>query len=370
MQYQDNERIWQLLARKTAKEILPEEVKELERLLQQHPYALHVQELMNQDWYDQFKSYNKEDISLLLEKHKLRLSSVTEKTALHAITATEEINNRRGARMLFRYITVAASIMLVVFIGWKWQAKPVELMDAKPLQHLVTQMGSRSQLLLPDGTKVWLNAGSSLDYPKQFDGKTRDVQLEGEAYFDVVKDSGKPFFVHTKAFTVKVVGTIFNIRAYADEDSAVASLIHGSVEVRFNKNEDNIILLQPNEKLTVAMPAKHNGDIKTAASPDEIMEEKIYVKKTSVTTMKDSTIAETAWVENKLVFKNMPFAKIASLLEKWFNAEIRFKNENKKSINLSGTFEEESLEDILRAFQLTGTSFQYKKGSDGVIWIE
>jgi ferric-dicitrate binding protein FerR (iron transport regulator) len=231
-------------------------------------------------------------------------------------------------------------------------------------------MGSRSEVLLPDGTKVRLNAGSSLDYPKQFNGKTREVKLIGEAYFDVAKDSAKPFFVHTKAFTIKVTGTVFNVRAYSDEDSAVASLIHGSVEVQFDKNKDNIIMLRPNEKLTVAMPAVRPDENKNAIPENHSKEEKIYVKRGAITTMNDSTIAETAWVQNKLAFKNISFEKIAASLEKWFGADIRFKTEGKKLLNLTGTFEGESLEEVLRAFQLTGTHFRYSKDSEGVIWIE
>jgi ferric-dicitrate binding protein FerR (iron transport regulator) len=367
MYHDKNERIWHLLARKTAKEISAEEIKELERLLQQYPYALYMQELMNQEWRDTYKSFNTGDITLLVEKHKQRLHAAQQSNEVISMKSTAA---KPIPRILLRFATIAASVLLLAFAGWKWGIGHSEKDPAPLLQHLATQMGSRSEVLLPDGTKVRLNAGSSLDYPKQFNGKTREVKLIGEAYFDVAKDSAKPFFVHTKAFTIKVTGTVFNVRAYSDEDSAVASLIHGSVEVQFDKNKDNIIMLRPNEKLTVAMPAVRPDENKNAIPENHSKEEKIYVKRGAITTMNDSTIAETAWVQNKLAFKNISFEKIAASLEKWFGADIRFKTEGKKLLNLTGTFEGESLEEVLRAFQLTGTHFRYSKDSEGVIWIE
>ncbi len=373
MYHETNERIWHLLARKTAKEIAEDEIKELDHLLQQHPYALYIQELMNQEWRDKYKSFNPEETSLLLEKHKQRLALAIEQDSVHGTVVSMEnstVNSPVKRVRVLLYMVAAACIVALLFAGLQWIMKPVEEKEKIALQRLETQMGSRSEVLLPDGTKVRLNAGSSLDYPQQFNGKTRDVQLTGEAYFDVAKENDKPFFVHTKAFTVKVVGTLFNIRAYADEDSAVASLIQGVVEVQFDKNKENVIVLRPNEKLTVAMPSGLPDESRSTIPEKQNAEAKIYVKRGAITTMNDSIIAETAWVENKLAFKNSSFEKIASSLEKWFGADIRFKTEDKKQIKLTGTFEGESLEEVLRAFQLTGTAFRYKKDSSGVIWIE
>lgn len=373
MHHEYTERIWHLLARKTADEITEQEIKELDNLLQQYPHALYMQELLNQDWHDKYKFFNPEETSLLLEKHKQRLEAVIEDApsngkllSLESITLKSSVKRRKS----LGYWVAAAGIVIIVSVGLRWWMKPIEEKAGVAMQRLETQAGSRSEILLPDGTKVRLNAGSSLDYPQQFNGKTRDVQLTGEAYFDVAKDKTKPFLVHTKAFTVKVVGTVFNIRAYADEDSAVASLIQGVVEVQFDNSSDNAIVLKPNEKLTVAMPGVQPADDAPASAKEILKEEKIYGKRGMVTTMKDSTIAETAWTENKLAFKNSSFEKIAGVLEKWYGVDIRFKSEHKKQINLTGTFEGESLEEVLQAFQFTGTDFRFEKDSEGVIWIE
>ncbi len=359
----EDNRIWHLLARKMAKEILPEEDKELDKLMQENPHAAYSRELINIRWRSKQKSYDQEDISELLEKHKKRLLDADPINIPSKISSEPTIK-----KLILRYSAVAATVLLIAFAGWKWWQQS-EYSDNKiVLEQLTTQKGSRSQIILSDGTKVWVNSGSRLNYPKQFDGKTREVELEGEAFFEVTKNDAKPFFVHTKTFNVKVVGTAFNVRAYAEEASAETSLIHGSVEIHFNGSKDKMVILHPNEKLIVSAPVKKIQE-SAAKNADTNIDQTMFITKASVTT-EDSTITETAWVDNKLVFKNMSFDKTARELEKWFGVEIRFKNPDKKELNLRGKFEGESLDEILQSFQLTGKSFKYYRDENGVIWIQ
>ncbi|HRP30640.1 MAG TPA: FecR family protein [Agriterribacter sp.] len=373
MHHENIERIWHLLARKTAGEITGEEAKELDIILQQHPHASFIQDLLIHDWSDKNKSFSSEETATLLAKHKRRLAAAMDQSIDDEKPLSPK-NVPFPARVksikTIRYWMAAAGVLTMLILGLRWWLKPAEEQHSIAMERLETKSGSRSEILLPDGTKVWLNAGSSLDYPRQFTGNTRNVQLIGEAYFDVVKDAHKPFLVHTRAFTVKVIGTIFNIRAYADEDSAVTSLIQGAVEVQLGKSGNNVVKMKPNEKLTVAMPERPDTDDNSTPAENQDNIEKIYVKRGTLTTMKDSTIVETAWTENKLAFKNTSFEKIAVLLGKWFGTDIRFKNEDKKQINLTGTFQRESLDEVLHALQLTGTQFKYEKDNAGVIWIE
>lgn len=264
---------------------------------------------------------------------------------------------------------VAACFAFILFATWKWwPAGGGKEREIVYQQQLITQKGSRSQVLLPDGSKVWLNAGSKLDYPRQFNGKTRDVQLEGEAYFEVMKDSEKPFYVHTHAFDIKVLGTGFNVRAYPDEDSAVTSLVHGSVEVIVGKKEKRTLLLLPNEKITLPMNAGIDETEKTINNKPAVSD--LSMVKEKMIKVEDTVQSETAWINNKLAFKKMPLEKVVLLLEKWFDADIRFKNEDKKALNFSGVYDKEDLEYVLYTLgEATGT-FRYKKDSTGVIWIE
>ncbi len=375
MEEKGTNRLWHLLARKMAEEITPEEDSELSGLLQADPYAAYTQEILSQPWRDGMQPLGQEQIQALLDKHRQRLTQpaeLTEPTVVHAPAG--RIRPRRS--LIIRYSVAAAACLLLALAGWKWMTQPGELRQEN-LKQLITEKGSRSQLSLPDGSKVWLNAGSRLEYPDHFNGKNREVHLVGEAFFDVVQDSLRPFLVHTRTFHVKVVGTSFNIRAYEEEEIAETSLILGSVQVLFGKDADskNMVVLKPNEKLVIPTrlaeayhgPAAASGSATRSASA-----EPLRVSKALVTNMEDAenTIAETAWVYNKLAFKNMSFDNIAESLEKWFGVNIVFRNDDKKALRLSGTFEGEGLDEILNAFQSTGKSFRYGRDRDGTIWIE
>ncbi|MFT3749880.1 MAG: FecR family protein [Agriterribacter sp.] len=368
-QKEDN-RLWYLLARKMAKEITEAENKELIMLLQANPDALYAQELLSQQWHDSYKKFNSKDVDDAFDKHQLRMQKAIDDNAIPDCEKNIEENvPQKGRIILWRYVSVAAACILVAFILFKWNNQSKPPTKAEELQQLVTQYGSKSQLILPDGTKVWLNGGSTLDYPKQFSGRLREVTLEGEAFFDVAENKQQPFLVHTKAFTVKVLGTAFNIRAYNDEDSASASLIRGSVEVELNARKNNKVLLRPNEKLVVSAAPAIAEPGETAINKG-IAPSAVEVKKSLVTTDRSNTVAETAWIDNKLLFKNKSFEQIALVLEKWFAVEIHFKNENRKKLNLSGSFDGENLDEILKAFMETGSStFSYKKDTTGTIII-
>lgn len=366
-----NERIWDLLAKKLSGEISQDEQEELQALIQKHSYASYVNDVLAQDWKNSYDYYQPDKIAALFQNHQQRLVAAMQDNEDSAYLAIAP--ERKGrVRNIWRY-AAAACLVLAFIAAWKWWPAGNRSREQANIyqQQLVTPKGIRSQVVLPDGSKVWLNAGSTLDYPKQFNDKTRDVQLQGEAYFEITTDKKKPFFVHTQSFSIKVLGTGFNVRAYADEDSAVAALVHGSVEVIIGEKEKRSILLKPNEKITLptaaeAIASEKKSDSKRLTeikAPGLLPEKMIKVQ--------DTVQLETAWTKDKLAFKKMPFINVSLLLEKWFGVEMRFKNENKKMINLSGVFGEESLDEILLLLELaSGNSFQYKKDSSGVIWIE
>lgn len=361
----ENEKIWNLMAKKMAGEITHEEEEELRMLLQEHSYVSYVDEMLANDWKDSYNYYHPAKVVSLFEQHQQRLVNVIEEE-----NGTEELVEepvKQGKlRSMWRY-AAAACIAVALFATWQWwPSAAVNKTDTVYEQQLVTQKGSRSQIVLPDGSKVWLNAGSTLDYPKQFNGKTRAVQLQGEAYFEVAKNANQPFIVHTKTFDIKVLGTGFNVRAYPNEDSAITSLIHGSVEVITGGKEKRSILLKPNEKITLATTITAQQLTEKTDVPETVLLDVVPEK---MMLIDDSVQQETAWVNNKLAFKKTPLAKVAQELENWFGTEIRFRNEEKKKLNFTGVFEKESLDEILQILELTKTA-HYKKDSSGIIWIE
>ncbi|PSL44819.1 FecR family protein [Chitinophaga niastensis] len=354
----DQEKLYALLAREMAGVLTEEEATVLQQLLQQYPDASYIREVFARNWVPVGKQYNTQQAQLLLEKHQLRMQEVISTADDTALPA------KRPLWLL--YTGIAASILTILFVGGHWFLSK-KSNAPKELAQLVTARGTRSQLLLPDGSRVWLNAGSKLDYPKQFAKNTpREVTLEGEAFFIVTADASRPFKVHTSAFHIRVLGTSFNVRAYPGEDSAVASLVQGSVEVMLDEAGQQVVALRPNEKLTVPVhPPTLNNSTTTTASPQQVMP----VYRSKLTPVQDSIITETAWVQNKLAFKHLELEKVAALLDQWYGVEIGFENDSKKQLYFTGVFETESLEQILDALETT-LSFKWTKDAAGKIWIE
>ena len=361
----ENERIWSLMAKQLSGEISQDEVEELRGLLKDDSYGSHVNKILVTDWKETNNYYQPEKVAALYQKLQGPLAEPTAEN-IELTIGTTPPEQKGKIKTMWRY-AAAACIITALLATWKFRpSSGSDKPETAYRQQLVTQKGARSQVLLPDGSKVWLNAGSTLDYPKQFNGKTRNVQLQGEAYFEIAKDAEKPFFVHTKAFDIKVLGTGFNVRAYPDEDSAVTALVHGSVEVIVKAKGAQRIFLHPNEKITLPtntiVPIKNEEAVVSKIAALTVIPQKMIM-------LEDTVQLETAWINNKLAFKKMHLEDVALLLEKWFGADIRFKNDNKKTLNFTGVFEGEKLDDILSTLEATG-SFHYKKDSNGVIWIE
>lgn len=339
-----------------AQEASVEEERELEQLLQQYPYSSYITEVLMQPWKDVAHPHANKDVSTLLENHMARL----EQAELEA--ATVQIRTRRK---IWLYTAIAASVILLAGIWMIW--KPAGQRETRQVA-MTDQRGakvSKKKIVLPDGSTVWLNAGSKLEYPEQFTKKERVVKLEGEAFFDITKDAGRPFMVKTAEFTINVLGTSFDVRAYPHEESAVASLIQGAIEVVLKGSEDHAIQLRPNEKLTIPISRISATDVNV--NSEQLSAPLI---KAPLTTLRDSLITETAWVQNKLAFKHMPLEDVVRLMGEWYNADIRFKNNSKKSLYFSGVFENENLKEALNVLSLTTQSFRYTEDASGVIWIE
>jgi len=190
--------------------------------------------------------------------------------------------------------------------------------------------GKRFDVVLSDGTHVFLNSGTSLRYPVKFiEGMDRDVFLTGEAYFDVTKDKKHPFIVHADKMNLEVLGTKFNISHYSEDQSINTVLVEGSVELYDDgksKNEINSTLLKPGFK---AEWNKTNQEIAI-----ENVDTRIY----------------TAWVQGKLIFRNATFREIRTRLERHYNVTIKNSNTDLDAQLFDATFDIESINEILETF--------------------
>jgi ferric-dicitrate binding protein FerR (iron transport regulator) len=167
---------------------------------------------------------------------------------------------------------------------------------------LSTPMGAQYSLQLPDGSKAWLNAASSITFPTAFNGSNRNVSITGEVYFEVAKDKTKPFIVNVNDIQVEVLGTHFNINSYSDEDAIKTTLLEGSVKIL---KAGKTAMLAPGQQAVI-----NNSDINLLNSVDI-----------------DQVIA---WKEGNFYFKNDDMTEIAKQLSRWYNADIMIKKQTSK----------------------------------------
>lgn len=366
------ERIWHLFARKLADEASAEELQELEYLLHAESSIDYEILMMEQLWAQESPVDNDYlEATYLLHHQKMqKLGIEPGKPVVQEVESEFHASPRRFTTL--KWVTAILVIALTITASTIWLTKkPASPVQAAtpPVQETktaITKNGTRTKLVLPDGSGVWLNAGSKLNYEKVSEGSTREVYLTGEAYFDIVRNPKRPFIIHTSAMDVKVLGTQFNVKAYPDDATVETSLIHGSVEV-FLKNDDpgKSYLLRPNEKLVlykykqeaVTNPAVNK--IPSLAAPKIAIQNLSYVNGSDMA-------SETAWTRNMLSFSDEPFSSVAQKMERWFNVEIEIKNERLKNTHLTFTIENETLQQAIEALQFS-ISFQFKMDNNKVL---
>ena len=361
------EKFWILFSKKLASEASPEELQDLEQLVAQHP-----------EW--QFALQNLEDLWKLNtdqptheceDAYLLHLQRLKEGNLLNNETKTNPsdayfFDNETRNPNRFRWMMAAAAVLVMALGSYWWftsSSQEEEAPQVKADQNVIsTRPGSKSKVQLPDGSVVWLNAGSKLTYDKQFGKTLREVELTGEGYFDVVKDPSKPFLIHTKTIDIRVLGTVFNVKAYPEDRTTETSLIRGSVEVSVKDRPNDKIILSPNEKLVVQNHREVVAEKVAARRPAIRPEISIRPLRYNV---EDSTLNEIQWVENRLVFREESFSELAKRLERWYNVFIEIKDPELANLKLSGTFSEETVEEALQALMFTAP-FKYEITNDRI----
>jgi transmembrane sensor len=355
-------RFWELLSKKQACEATPEEQTEL------NEYILHNN--INMQSLAAIKAYWELPVTHNNTPSEEQVHSKWEKIKKEILLEEEAgqvVEMKPSNHSSFYKFSIAASIITILsFSIYCWWGKKTPV--GKPQENIVsTKNGSKSKVQLPDGTSVWLNAGSKILYDEHFNDDERNVQLMGEAYFDVVHNPNKPFIIHTKSMNVKVLGTVFNIRAYPTDQFTEASLIKGSIQVSFPGKNKKIIVLKPNEKITILNKSykvdgsnMHETDDSNTDSPDQtdVQPEATVSALTYHST--DNSVVETAWVlQNKLVFRSKYFQDLSLDMERWFDVDMQFADEAIMGVKFTGTFSTETVIEALGALQLS-YHFKYK----------
>jgi len=189
----------------------------------------------------------------------------------------------------------------------------------------VVPLGSQAKVILPDGTVAWLNSGSTLKYDNRYGKTKREVSLTGEGYFEVEKDKSKPFLVHTNNLEIKVLGTVFNVRAYIDDPTVEVNLLEGKVDISIlNKLNTKKVTLLPNEKM-------------------------VYDKKSNSMLSSTSEASKSAqWTIGKLCFVDASLAEITNDLERKYDVQISIETDEIKDEIFSGSLDlNQPLDEIL-----------------------
>lgn len=245
--------------------------------------------------------------------------------------AGRRISLRRSAVRIAAAAVVAAVLLaggLTTVLLSKRLAQPVTV---------VTQLGERSQVVLPDGTKVWLNSSSSVEYVAPFFSRQRRVKMEGEAYFEVEHDRRAPFVVSTNGLDVEVLGTRFNIRNDDNEHRVTTVLLEGAVKAYASGREQASVRLHPAQQL-------------------------VFDTRTHAMRLTDCPSAERSinWIDGRFCFEHDTFGEIVAELKRYYNVDIRFMDNRLRDMRFSGNFRvEDGIYHIMSVLQLT-YKFNYR----------
>jgi ferric-dicitrate binding protein FerR (iron transport regulator) len=189
-----------------------------------------------------------------------------------------------------------------------------------------TARGRQFRLTLQDGTKVWLNAGSSITFPTAFTGRERNVQISGEVYLEVAKNKEMPFHVRANDITITVLGTHFNVRAYSDEKEIKTTLLEGSVKV--NRKSSNVILRPGQEARAL-----------------NVSDQKISVRPADVESV-------TAWTNGYFRFDNADIYQVMGEIARWYDVEVKFEGEVRSHEFVGQLARSSKLSEVLKILEM------------------
>jgi len=308
MTIEKQNRLWELATAKLHNEASETELKELSKLLKDEE---------NKKLFRKIEQLKSDTASLVF------LNSISQEKSRENLRAS--IQNKT-LQMFWTISKYAAIIALAFFIGILIN-KGKEDIEFTGLAEVKVPLGQMSEITLYDGTRVWMNSGTSLKYNSSFGLEERNVFLSGEAFFDVSKNE-MPFKVIFKGKEVKVLGTKFNVIAYNDESLSTVTLLEGKVDIN-KQSGSKIASLKPAEQIIID-EASNIGTIST-------VETNFYV----------------SWTDGKIVFEEEKLSDISKKLERWYNVDIQFNNESIKELKFSGTIlKNKPFDQIMSAFEL------------------
>ncbi len=253
------------------------------------------------------------------------------------------ISKMKTRRLFLQYMKYAAAVVLGIGVSLSTlYLTNQENLSTVGNYKLVTSKGEKSYLQLPDGTRVWLNSCTTLEYAENYGHSNRSIYLDGEAYFEVAKNKDLPFVVKANGIDVKAIGTAFNVSAYMEDSQLTTTLFNGKVAVQPTLTKQEV-LLEPNQ---VAVYDKSRNKIEVVP-----YDKKLFAQ----------------WRRGFLSFKMMYLQDITKLLERNYNVVFRYENQGIKKLRFSGSFRNnEDLSEILNVIK-TNTGIRYQILKDTIV---
>ncbi len=367
----DNERVWNLIAKKLAGEASAGDLKDLESILRLDPDLHYSLEALHDMWKKK-SCQEPEQAEIAFQKHMDRMyAEGIDMGAMGNNSSVEEFPNFPRRFMNWKSLAFTISGFFLLTLGYYfYSARNSNIISQKQVWEVVTRNGSKTNLLLPDGSSVWLNAGSRLSYDSLYGTRLREVTLSGEAYFDVVKNPAKPFIIHTGKINIKVLGTVFDVKSYPGEKTMETSLIRGSIEVSFPSMPSKKIILKANQKLVIDKTEiiLNTSNHKTLPAQMPLISIQ-YISRVG----SDSLIAETGWMQNRLYFDDMSFQELLNNMERKYGVTFKLEDSALAALHFTGSFKDETVTQALDALRLTAekstADFKYEiKGNQVFIY--
>ena len=264
-------------------------------------------------------------------------------TQIQEYQKEHHMKSRFSVTRILKVYQKIAAFLLIPIIGlgilyWVSQSNQ----SADQYTETIAPRGQKSQIVLADGTKVWLNSDTKIKYPGNFSKNQRDVYLDGEAFFEVSKNDHQPFVVHTSGVNVKVLGTKFNVKAYSDENQIETSLFEGKVNLLINNSSDKTIEKEVKPGQSFVYLKTDRQLVLNHFPQDEI----------------------NGWKKNQLIFKDDTFGKLVRKIERWYNVELGYDeklfNDRRLTVELYEGERLDRLMDILALALLV--DYKYEKG--------
>jgi transmembrane sensor len=252
----------------------------------------------------------------------------------------EDKDQTKPKRSSMKFWMLAAAIIAIIAVTGILliDSRPAASADVRPdkaiskvnLEEQIVPKGRRTMLELQDGTTIWLNSDTRIEYNKDFmAGATRDIYLKGEAYFKVAPDKSRPFIVHTENVSIRVLGTSFNVKAYDNDSRIETTLVEGKIVIQ-NKAQEGKIDLSPNQRA-------------------------VFSKKKQNILIENYTRTEnyTSWKNGVLTFEDEPMREIIPVLERWYNVAFHVEDNAMLECQFTAKVNNKSLEEVLELFKVS-----------------